>query len=146
MAVTLNPYVNLVDGRARAALEFYRSVLGGELEVMTFGEMGTEGPLAEQVMHGQLSSDRLTLMVSDTPPEMAEVTIGNNVSISLSGGVEDEDWLRAAFDGLAQDGTVTVPLSRAPWGDTYGALVDQFGVSWMVDFGNGGAASGAADA
>ncbi len=118
MVVTLNPYVNLVDGRARAALEFYRSVLGGELQIMTFGDMGAEGPLADQVMHGQLSSERLTLMVSDTPPEMAEITIGNNVSISLIGGVEDEDWLRATFDGLAQNGTVTEPLSPAPWGDT----------------------------
>ena len=34
-------------------MEFYASVLGGELNVMTFGDMGTEGPMATQVMHGQ---------------------------------------------------------------------------------------------
>ena len=54
MASRLNPYLNFPDGRAREAMEFYRSVLGGELALMTFGEMGMEGPLAEQVMHGQL--------------------------------------------------------------------------------------------
>ena len=42
--VTLNPYLNFADATAREAMEFYASVLGGELNVMTFGDMGTEGP------------------------------------------------------------------------------------------------------
>ena len=52
----LNPYVNVLEGEARRGrepLEFHRSVLGGELTLTTFGEMGTEGPLADQVRHGQ---------------------------------------------------------------------------------------------
>ncbi|UUZ61189.1 hypothetical protein [Nocardioides sp. B-3] len=87
MASRLNPYVNVLGGRAREALDFYQSVLGGDLNVMTFGDMGTEGELATRVMHGQLETpDGFTLMVSDAPPEMVQVTVGNNVSISLSGG------------------------------------------------------------
>lgn len=35
MALTLNPYINL-RGDARAALEFYQSVLGGELDISEF--------------------------------------------------------------------------------------------------------------
>ena len=50
MSVLLNPYLNFPDAQAREALEFYQSVLGGELNVMTFGDMGTEGPLATQVL------------------------------------------------------------------------------------------------
>ena len=34
MAQTLNPYLNF-DGNAREAMEFYQSVLGGELRGMT---------------------------------------------------------------------------------------------------------------
>ncbi len=30
--VTLNPYLNFADGQAREAMEFYASVLGGELD------------------------------------------------------------------------------------------------------------------
>ena len=35
----LNPYLNF-DGNAREAIEFYQGVFGGELNVMTFGDMG----------------------------------------------------------------------------------------------------------
>ena len=26
-----------------------------------------------------------------------------------------------------------MPLAKAPWGDTFGMLIDKFGVSWMVN-------------
>ena len=32
-------------------MEFYRDVLGGDLDVSTFGDFGTEGPDAGKVMH-----------------------------------------------------------------------------------------------
>ncbi len=131
---TLNPYVNVLDGRAREALEFYRSVLGGDVTVMTFGDMGTEGPLAAQVMHGQLETPAgHTLMVADAPPEMVEVTMGTNISISLSGGGADAEALRGWFAGLAEGGQVPQPLEAAPWGDEFGMLVDKFGISWLVN-------------
>lgn len=134
MASQLNPYVNVLDGRAREALEFYRSVLGGEFTAMTFGEMGAEGPVADQVMHGQLATPAgFTLMVADAPPEMVQVTMGNNISISLSGGSEDAEALRGWFAGLAEGGQVPQPLEPAPWGDEFGMLVDKFGIHWMVN-------------
>jgi PhnB protein len=139
MASLLNPYVNILDGKAREALEFYRSVLGGELNVMTFGEMGAEGPVADQVMHGQLETEAgFTLMVADAPPEMVQVTMGNNISISLSGPAEDGDALRGWFAGLAEGGQVPQPLQPAPWCDEFGMLVDRFGISWMVNIAGSG--------
>ena len=39
MTSRLNPYISF-NGNAREALEFYQSVLGGELAVNTFGEFG----------------------------------------------------------------------------------------------------------
>ncbi|MCO8269995.1 hypothetical protein M1L60_05240 [Actinoplanes sp. TRM 88003] len=41
MASQLNPYLTF-DGTAREAMEFYRSVLGGDLKVNTFGEFGKQ--------------------------------------------------------------------------------------------------------
>jgi PhnB protein len=132
MASTLNPYVNVLDGQAREALEFYKSVLGGELTISTFADMGTEGALADQVMHGQLETEAgYTLMVSDAPSEMVQVTMGNNVSISLSG--DDADTLRGYFSGLSEGGQVTQPLEPAPWGDEFGMFTDKFGINWMVN-------------
>ena len=134
MSINLNPYLNFPDARAREAMEFYQSVLGGELNVMTFGDMGTEGPLATQVMHGQLEvPGGLVLMGADAPPEMVQVSFGDNVSVSLSGGPEDADKLRGWFAGLSEGGQVRQPLEAAPWGDEFGMFVDRFGISWLVN-------------
>ncbi|RYC11431.1 VOC family protein [Nocardioides zhouii] len=134
MSINLNPYLNFPDAKAREAMEFYHSVLGGELSVMTFGDMGTEGPLADQVMHGQLQAPGgLVLMGADAPPEMVQVTFGDNVSVSLSGGPEDADELRGWFAALAEGGDVRQPLEAAPWGDEFGMFVDRFGISWLVN-------------
>jgi PhnB protein len=134
MAVTLNPYIHL-RGDAKAALEFYRSVFGGELTSMTFAEGGTDADPADRdkIMHGQvIAPNGLTLMAADAPSSMP-VTPGQSISVSLSGGAEDDAALRAYYVGLSDGGTQTVPLATAPWGDTFGMCVDKFGVEWMVN-------------
>lgn len=137
MASTLNPYVNIPDGRGREALEFYQSVLGGEPEVYTFGQMGMDGPFAEQVMHSQLQTpDGLTLMVADAPPEMRAVTVGNNVMICLSG--DDSDIMSGWFHALSEGGQVSIPLEKQSWGDVYGEFSDRFGIHWMVNIAGSG--------
>ena len=134
MSVTLNPYLNFPDAKAREAMEFYQSVLGGDLNLMTFGDMGTEGAMATQVMHGQLETPAgIVLMGADAPPEMVQVTFGDNVSVSLSGGPEDGDELRGWFARLSEGGEVRQPLEAAPWGDEFGMFVDRFGISWLVN-------------
>jgi PhnB protein len=127
----LNPYLNF-DGNTRAAMEFYQSVFGGELNVMAFGDMGMtehEGqPLpADGVMHAQLTSDAgFTLMAADSPGEHTP-----NGHISLSG---DEDaLLRGYWDKLSDGGHVDVPLEVAPWGDAFGQVKDRFGINWLVN-------------
>ena len=134
MASRLNPYLNFPDGQAREAMEHYRSVLGGELTVMTFGEMGMEGPFADHVMHAQLETPAgFTLMGADAPPEMVQVTFGDSVSVSISGDQEDGEQMRGWFAGLAEGGEVRQPLEPAPWGDEFGMLTDRFGIAWMVN-------------
>ncbi|ABS01817.1 VOC family protein [Kineococcus radiotolerans] len=132
MAPRLSPYVCLA-GTAREALDHYRSVLGGEVTVSTFAEFGGGGGGADPdgVMHGQLDTpDGFTLMVSDAMPGAAAST-GGNVALCLSG--DDAAHLRACFAGLAEGGEVTTPLEVQVWGDEYGALIDRFGVDWMVN-------------
>ena len=130
----LNPYIHFA-GNAREAMEFYESVFGGDLTMSSFGDfqMPGVGPdEADKVMHGQLTTSAgLTLMGADTPSTMGEVTPGSQITISLSGS--EADGLRAYWDGLAEGGTITLPLNVAPWGDSYGQLVDRFGIEWMVN-------------
>lgn len=133
MASRLNPYVSFA-GNARQAMEFYHRILGGDLTVNTFGESGVPDPaMADQVMHAMLVTDQgFTLMASDTPPGM-EYNPGTNIAISLSG--DDADRLRGYWEKLSEGATVTVPLEKQMWGDEFGACVDKFGISWMVNIG-----------
>jgi PhnB protein len=132
MSSRLNPYISF-SGDARQAMEFYQSVFGGELRLNTFGELGqVDAPYADQIMHGMLENqDGFTLMASDAPPGMKDVTVGNNIVISLSG--DDDKKLRGYWDKLSQSGRVSMPLEKQVWGDEYGSCTDRFGVEWMVD-------------
>ena len=85
MSRQLNPYLGF-DDTAREAMTFYQSVLGGTLEVMTFGDYGTEGDAARLVMHAQLATDDgFVLMASDRTPEMGGVTHGDQTHLCLNG-------------------------------------------------------------
>jgi PhnB protein len=132
MTVRLNPYLSFRDN-ARAAMEFYESVFGGELTLNTFADLqGSDDPAEkDKIMHGMLETDNgLTLMGADTPNSM-DFTPGGEFSVSLSG--DDETTLRGYWDKLSGGGTVTVPLEKAPWGDSFGMCIDKFGVNWMVN-------------
>lgn len=128
MSAVLNPYISF-RGQAREAMEFYRSVLGGELQVMTFADSGMpDAP--EGVMHAQLTTPQgFTLMASDTPEGMPN-SEGSQLTISISG---DEPVLREWFDKLAEGGQVTMPMERQMWGAEFGMFTDRFGVHWMVN-------------
>ncbi len=133
MAVQLNPYLSFRDD-AREAMEFYRSVFGGDLTVNTFADLHAAQDESDNdlVMHSELRGESgIVLMGSDTPARM-EHRSGNNVSMSLSG--DDEPTLRGYFEKLSSSGgTVTMPLQKAMWGDTFGMCVDRFGINWLVD-------------
>ncbi len=134
MTMRLNPYLNFGD-EARAALEFYQSVFGGELTLSTFGEfdMGGDDPdQAAKIMHGQLETPGgLVLMASDTPPGVGDPVIGTSINVSLSG--DEADAMTEIWTRLTVDAEIVVPLAPAPWGDSFGLLNDRYGVAWLVN-------------
>ena len=135
----LNPYIHFKDN-AREAMEFYKGVFGGTLNISTFQEyQASDDPNeANKVMHATLETDNgLVLMAADTPNRM-EYQPGNSVGMSLSGDNEAE--LRGYWDRLSAGANVEQPLEKAPWGDTFGMLTDRFGIEWMVNI-NGSAQS-----
>ena len=130
MASRLNPYLNF-NGNARQALEFYASVFGGNLNLSTFADFGSDSPDANKIMHGQLETDAgYTIMAADTPPNM-EYQGMHGFGVSLSG--DDGDALHGYWEKLSASGTVTMPLQKQAWGDEFGMCTDQFGVSWLVN-------------
>ena len=139
--VRLNPYLGFKN-QAREALEFYRSVLGGELDISTYGGMPADSgmPIDEAdkdlVMHGQLETPSgLTLMASDTGSMMPYDAATSGVTVALTGGPEDYDDVASAYAKLAEGGTDAIPFDKAPWGDFYGQVTDRYGITWMFDVG-----------
>jgi PhnB protein len=133
MGYKVAPYISFRDGAAEA-LEFYRSVLGGEVTVMKMGDIPNP-ELADEdrdkVMHGQLDLENgFALMASDTPSGM-EYDEGQRVTVTLFG--DDGPELGALFDKLAEGGSVVEPYAQAPWGDSFGMLTDRYGVFWMLN-------------
>lgn len=136
MTVKLNSYISF-NGNAKEAIEFYKSVFGGEVYMDTFSSFADKMPVSDgdenKVMHAYLKGDNgIELMASDTPSGMPFQS-GAQISLTLNG--DDEAKLREYWDKLVEGGSVTLPLEKAPWGDTFGLLVDKFGINWMIDIG-----------
>lgn len=132
MQSKLNPYLSFKDN-AREAMEFYKTVFGGKLTTSTFKEFNASHSPSEDnmIMHSVLEADNgITFMASDTPDRM-EYRAGTNYSMSLSGDNEEE--LKGYWRKLSAGGNITMPLEKAPWGDTFGMCTDKFGVAWLVN-------------
>jgi PhnB protein len=130
MGSQLNPYISY-NGNARQAMEFDQEVFGGALEMGTVSDFGSpDSPNADKLMHARLDTpDGYTLMAWDVP-EGVPYHPGNNVAVYLGGG---DGELHGYFEKLSAGGTVTMPLEKQAWGDEAGALVDQFGITWMFN-------------
>jgi PhnB protein len=132
MPTRLNPYLGFKNN-AREGMEFYKTVFGGKLDIQTFKDLhASEDPSEDNlVMHSVLEAENgIALMGSDTPSRM-EYKPGNTVSLSLSGDNEEE--LRGYWNKLAEGASVTMPLEKAVWGDTFGMLTDKYDTQWRVN-------------
>jgi len=127
----VNPYIAF-KGNCRQAIDFYKTALGAEvLFSQTYGEspmadMGT----ADNIMHCSIKVGGSTIMMCDDPRPDAAPSGGN---ISLAIGMNDPDQARQIFGGLAEGGTVLMPLEKTFWAEAFGMVTDRFGIKWMVN-------------
>ncbi|MGO1173331.1 MAG: VOC family protein [Actinomycetaceae bacterium] len=142
MTVQLIPYLNF-QGTTAEVMEFYRSVLGGELEIDTHASFAQSSgtPLmvppehGDLVMHASLTTPfGFQLMAADALPGMPHSS-GSAVTLSLVGDAADKESLTRAYEALIEGGEATQPLEEAPWGASFGMLVDRFGTEWMINIG-----------
>jgi PhnB protein len=120
------------NGRCEEALEFYRSALGAEIEMLSrfkdAPEPGMTQPgMENKVMHASFRVGETLLMASDGRCDGQPRFEGFSLSIV----VPDEKKAESVFNGLAESGKVTMPLEKT-WASKFGMLEDRFGVGWMV--------------
>jgi len=122
-------------GSTEEAVSFYQSVLGGELVITRRGDVDPTAAANEkdQVINASLDTGSFTLRASDRADATHEVQ--TRVELSIIGS--DESELRRIFDELGDGGVVKTPLEKMFWGDTFGALIDRFGIGWQVNISAG---------
>ncbi|MGC1420729.1 MAG: VOC family protein [Terracidiphilus sp.] len=129
--MTLTPYL-LFDGTCHDAMEFYKSVFGGELTSTKVKDSPAKEHMPafqqEKTINARLRSGTIEISASDWLMLNRPRVPGNTVCLYLSGGTFDE--LKTLFEKLSQGANVTDPLKEMFFG-AYGALNDRFGVRWM---------------
>jgi PhnB protein len=128
----MNPYLSF-NGQCEAAFKFYERCLGGQLGAI-FRYAGT--PFADQVpadwqdkvMHGSVKVGEQLLAGADVAPDRYEAPKGFSLSLQMKDPAEAE----RVFRELGKDGKVVVPLEKTFWAARFGAVVDRFGIQWMI--------------
>lgn len=131
----IQPYL-MFGGRCEEALEFYRTALGAQIDMlMRFQESPDPPPpgmlppgFENKIMHASFRIAGNVLMASDGC-EVGSQFKGFSLSISVTTEAEAERY----FAALSDSGQVQMPLAKTFWSPKFGMLTDRFGISWMVN-------------
>lgn len=126
----VTPYL-LFPGNAAEALDYYRAIFGGALEAIDYARAGRHDGPGDAIAHAELRG----------PVRMAAADAGGDddavhmtgMFLSLSGAADDVTLTRW-FNVLAEEGRVIRQLQQRPWGESDGALIDRYGVRWLISF------------
>ena len=129
------PYL-IFDGRCAEAIRFYERVLGARVErLMRMGDAPEPCPgmppgAEDRVMHARISIGDRALMASDSMPGQPYEGM-KGFSVVLAYPTVEE--ARRVFDALAEGGNVIMPMGKTFWAESFGMVVDRYGVPWMVN-------------
>ncbi|KAA9014335.1 VOC family protein [Sphingobium limneticum] len=133
MTLAVTTHLNF-RGQARAALDFYKQIFGGEQALMTYAAMGQPelGHSPDHIIWGQVvADDGFRIMAFDVRAGQDHDAGTNAFYVSLRGSSMDE--IRQRWAGLAEGATIQQPMAPSAWSPLYGMLTDRFGVIWIVD-------------
>ncbi|NYD67569.1 VOC family protein [Agromyces atrinae] len=147
MSITTTTHLNFA-GTARAALEFYHEVFGGEVTIATYSDFGmpADAPGADGVVFGQVvSADGFRVMAYDIPGAVSNpaddagttrrengVTL-TDAAFFVSVRGENLAEVEGYWSALAEGGSIVEALAASPWSPGFGMLTDRFGVTWVID-------------
>ncbi|MFN4090427.1 MAG: VOC family protein [Alphaproteobacteria bacterium] len=133
----VQPYL-FFDGRCEEALDFYRTALAAEVEMMMrFSDNpepgeggGCGGPPGseDKIMHASFRIGATTVMASDGMCQGKPEFKGMSLSIAAP----DVATAERLFGALEQGGQVQMPLGQTFFSPRFGMVADRFGVSWMI--------------
>jgi Uncharacterized protein conserved in bacteria len=130
----IQPYL-FFNGSCEQAIEFYRKALGAEVEMMIRFKESPEPPppgavppgFENRIMHASFHIGQ-TVMACDG--DSADKASFQGFSLSLS--VPNEVEADRAFNALADNGQVKMPLTKTFFSPRFGMVEDRFGIGWMI--------------
>lgn len=123
------------DGRCEEAIQFYRTALGAEVEMLMRYKDSPEPPppgtvpagYEDKVMHATFRIGGTALMASDGCGDTPSFA-GFSLSLAVPTAAEAD----SAFAAIADGGEVTMPLTKTFWSPRFGMVTDRFGLGWMI--------------
>lgn len=130
----VNAYLNF-SGRCEEAFQSYEKLLGGKIDGLYRYEgtpAGSQVPpeWAQKIMHIRLVVGQNEIMGADSPPGMGGDEAAKRFCMSM---LKDPAEAERLFNGLADGGSVQMPLQQTFWAAKFGMLVDRFGIPWMIN-------------
>ena len=134
---SINPYINF-NGNAEEAFTFYQSVFGGEFgKIIRFKDVASaEFPVpeseADKIMRITLPIGSTMLIANDVPEMMGRVSENENRS-KIAVRADSKEEAERIVNGLAEGGTLEMPLAESPWGTSFAMFRDKYGIEWTVE-------------
>jgi len=133
-SASIHPYL-FFNGNCEEALEFYKSALDAQVDMIMRYRDNPESPppgmvpegYEDKIMHASFLVGGAMVMASDGIEENHSFR-----GFSLHLGVATEDQAYRFFNALAEGGQVTMPLGKTFWSPLFGMVQDPFGVDWMI--------------
>lgn len=127
------PYI-FFEGKCAEACRYYEKVLGARVTMsMTYGESPAaahvSADLKDKIIHSALQIGNTTVMAADSPPEQWS---GKPAGFALTVSVDAPEVAEKVFAGLADGGSVGMPLDKTFFAEKFGMVTDRYNIPWMV--------------
>lgn len=130
---TLTPYL-FFEGNAAEAMQFYKSVFGGELVMQKVSESPVKDNFPQElqnyILHSELRTPKFPFFASDLC-DGSKAIQGNTVELCIV--CESKEELEIYWSKLIEGGKVNMEKKEEFFG-TFGALHDKFGIGWMLQY------------
>ena len=136
MSLKLNSFIQIMDGRANEAIEYYQEVLNAKV---IFKQTLGEGPKNEVsklkenqlglIAHSVLKIGETEIMVSDSLPALPFQN-GNQITICITS--DDISLTKQVYDKLKEEGKIILELTELYFSPAYGMVTDKFGVTFQI--------------
>lgn len=127
----ISTFLTFQDNNAEQAMKFYVDLFDNS-KIVNVKRWGAGSPGKKgAIMHAIFEINGRSFMCSDSPLVHDwdfSPAVSNYVACS------SENELERLFSKLSENGTVTMPLNNYGFSTKFGWVIDQFGVSWQLNF------------